>query len=154
MGERHGELARIRLPEFGVPTSEPVVPGAVYRSRLEEARRRAAAAGLDVLIVYGDREHFANLAWLTAYDPRFEEALLVVVREPQWMERYRLAVGRTRQAPRVWFTTLADLEQHGVSGRIWKTVVHEEPSSLRDLASLPYGKEERTVQEAPFFSEL
>jgi Xaa-Pro aminopeptidase len=37
-----------------------------------------AAAGLTHLIVYGDREHFANLAWLTGFDPRFEEALLVL----------------------------------------------------------------------------
>jgi len=34
--------------------------------------------GLTHLVVYGDREHFANLAWLTGFDPRFEEALLVV----------------------------------------------------------------------------
>jgi hypothetical protein len=30
------------------------------------------------LIVYGDREHFANLAWLTGLDPRFEEAVLII----------------------------------------------------------------------------
>ena len=27
-------------------------------------------------MVYGDREHFANLAFLTGFDPRFEEAIL------------------------------------------------------------------------------
>ncbi len=32
------------------------------------------------LVVYGDREHFANLTYLTGFDPRFEEALLVVPR--------------------------------------------------------------------------
>ncbi len=79
MSERRVELAGVELPDFGVPTTEPEVPAEVYRSRLEEARRRTAAAGLDALVVYGDREHFANLAWLTAYDPRFEEAILVVV---------------------------------------------------------------------------
>ncbi|HPT27566.1 MAG TPA: hypothetical protein PLZ95_14195 [Bryobacteraceae bacterium] len=30
------------------------------------------------LIVYGDREHFANLLWLAGFDPRYEEALLIV----------------------------------------------------------------------------
>ncbi len=30
------------------------------------------------LVVYGDREHFANIAYLTGYDPRFEEALLII----------------------------------------------------------------------------
>ncbi len=29
-------------------------------------------------IVYGDREHFANLMYLTGFDPRFEESLLIV----------------------------------------------------------------------------
>jgi Xaa-Pro aminopeptidase len=33
------------------------------------------------LVVYGDREHFANLAYLTGFDPRFEEALLVIARQ-------------------------------------------------------------------------
>jgi Xaa-Pro aminopeptidase len=30
------------------------------------------------LVVYGDREHFANIAYLTNFDPRFEEALLIL----------------------------------------------------------------------------
>jgi hypothetical protein len=79
MPARDVELIDIALPDFGLPTTEPHVPPAEYRFRLEEAGRRARAAGYDALVVYGDREHFANLAYLTAYDPRFEEALLIVV---------------------------------------------------------------------------
>jgi len=30
-------------------------------------------------VVYADREHFANLSYLTGYDPRFEESLLIMV---------------------------------------------------------------------------
>jgi Xaa-Pro aminopeptidase len=41
-------------------------------------RAGLAAASLTHAVIYGDREHFANLAYLTAFDPRFEEALLVV----------------------------------------------------------------------------
>src|SRR5699024_6963925 len=33
----------------------------------------------DALAIYADREHAANLQWLTGFDPRFEEALLVLV---------------------------------------------------------------------------
>jgi hypothetical protein len=73
------ELAVIDLPEFGVPTVEPTVSGDTYANRIAKARERAAAANLDALVVYGDREHFANLAYLTGYDPRFEEALLILV---------------------------------------------------------------------------
>ena len=73
------ELARIDLPEFGAPAIEPAIPRGTYEARIASARARAAAAGLDALIVYADREHAANLAYLTGYDPRFEEALLVLV---------------------------------------------------------------------------
>lgn len=71
------ELVEIDLPEFGLPTDEPVIPAAVYAARLTAARERMSSV-CDVWVVYGDREHAANLAYLTGYDPRFEEALLIV----------------------------------------------------------------------------
>lgn len=74
-------LKPIDLPTFGVPSSQPVVPKAVYEARLRATRKRMQAEGLDALVVYGDREHFANMAYLTGFDPRFEEALLIVLRE-------------------------------------------------------------------------
>lgn len=72
-------LGTVTLPDFGEPADQPVIPAAAYPARLARALDRAAAAGLDALIVYGDREHAANLHFLTGYDPRFEEALLVAV---------------------------------------------------------------------------
>ncbi|UCD46185.1 MAG: M24 family metallopeptidase [Candidatus Bathyarchaeota archaeon] len=41
-------------------------------------RDKAEEEGYKGLVVYADREHSANLAFLTGYDPRFEEALLVI----------------------------------------------------------------------------
>jgi hypothetical protein len=78
------ELADLELPDFGQPTVEPSVPPETFAVRMETARQRAAEAGFDALLVYGDREHSANLAYLTNYDPRFEEALLILIpeREP------------------------------------------------------------------------
>src|SRR5260221_13029449 len=70
------ELAEIVLPEFGLPREEPTIPAATYEARIAAARQRASDAGHDMLIVYADREHFANLAYLKGFDPRFEEALL------------------------------------------------------------------------------
>ncbi|MDR0473180.1 MAG: hypothetical protein LBH43_05875 [Treponema sp.] len=35
------------------------------------------------LIVYGDREHFANIHYFSGYDPRFEESLLILSREQE-----------------------------------------------------------------------
>jgi hypothetical protein len=56
----------------------PVIPAEVYVERLDRLRRRMAERGLDRLVVYADREHSANISYLTGFDPRFEEAILVV----------------------------------------------------------------------------
>jgi hypothetical protein len=70
-------LAPIDLPEFGMPASMPQLPASSYASRLSALRERAATRGYDRLVVWADREHSANLAWLSGFDPRFEEAILV-----------------------------------------------------------------------------
>jgi hypothetical protein len=72
-------LKKVELPEFGEPTVMPVVPYATYEARIEALMARGKTAGYDAFVVYGDREHSANIAYFTGYDPRFEEALLVVV---------------------------------------------------------------------------
>jgi hypothetical protein len=71
-------LATIELPDFGMPDREPEIPSMTYATRLTRLRERAAERGYDRLVVYADREHSANLAWLTGFDPRFEEAVLIV----------------------------------------------------------------------------
>ena len=71
-------LATVELPDFGMPAAMPEIPGELYGRRLERLRERMDARGYDRLVMYADREHSANLAWLTGFDPRFEEALLVV----------------------------------------------------------------------------
>ena len=58
-------LKDVELPDFGEPTVEPTLGRTIYEARIEEARRRASASGLDVLAVYADREHSANIAYLT-----------------------------------------------------------------------------------------
>ena len=71
-------LAEISLPDFGMPDVRPEIPPSLYAERIERLRERAAAAGFDRLVVYADREHSASLAYLTGFDPRFEEAVLVL----------------------------------------------------------------------------
>ena len=71
-------LAQVDLPDFGMPDAMPEIPASVYESRLLRLRTRSAARGHDGLVVYADREHSANLSYLTGFDPRFEEALLVL----------------------------------------------------------------------------
>jgi hypothetical protein len=72
------KLAEIDLPEFGLPREQPELPRSLYEQRLHAFRSAVAAAGLDAAIIYADREHSANFCYLTGFDPRFEEALLIV----------------------------------------------------------------------------
>jgi hypothetical protein len=65
----------VPLPDFGDIEERPEIPVTTYEAR---CARAYAAAGTDWLVVYGDREHYANLTYLTGFDPRFEEAILLL----------------------------------------------------------------------------
>ncbi len=69
------KLRSVPAPTFSFPEEIPVIPPAEYERRLKTLYERAAN---DWVVVYGDREHFANLAFLVNYDPRFEEGLLLL----------------------------------------------------------------------------
>ena len=71
-------LGEVDLPDFGMPDVTPEIPSSLYASRLDRLRERAEVRGYDRIVVYADREHSANLAYLAGFDPRFEEAILVV----------------------------------------------------------------------------
>ena len=71
-------LARVELPDFGLPDRCPEIPREIYDARIARLRERMVARGYDRLIVYADREHSANLAYLTGFDPRFEEAIVIL----------------------------------------------------------------------------
>jgi len=74
----HVALRHVLLPDFGAPVEQPVVPVGQIRARFARFVSRLRAVDLQTLIVYGDREHSANISYLTGFDPRFEEALLVI----------------------------------------------------------------------------
>lgn len=68
----------IDWPDFG-PAEQPAKADAsVFEARIQRVQTAMSEKGLTHLLVYGDREHFANLAWLTNIDPRFEEAMLII----------------------------------------------------------------------------
>jgi len=69
------ELKPVSIPAFGVPLIRPLIPAQTYALRCDTAY---AAAGTDWLFVYADREHNANILHLTGFDPRFEEAVLLL----------------------------------------------------------------------------
>ena len=75
---RTARLAEVDLPDFGMPDASPELPAVdATPTRLERLRERMEPLGYDRLVVYADREHSANLSFLTGFDPRFEEAILV-----------------------------------------------------------------------------
>jgi hypothetical protein len=76
-----------------------------FQSRIDTLRTRMEELRLSHLVVYGDREHFANLAYLTNFDPRFEEALLVIGPESKPL----LVVGNECEA----YLPISPLFQHG-----------------------------------------
>lgn len=71
-------LVDMPWPDRGIPPAPAPHGRAALLARLARVQVRMAAAGFDVLLVHGDREHPGNLHRLTGFDPRFEEALLVL----------------------------------------------------------------------------
>lgn len=68
-------LRDVAIPEFGVPEARPTLPSSTYAKRCDKTISRA---GVDWVAVYADREHLANIAFLTGFEPRFEEAILLL----------------------------------------------------------------------------
>ncbi|TKD51841.1 M24 family metallopeptidase [Sphingomonas baiyangensis] len=68
-------LRPIAIPDFGAVEPPSALPAGRYAARCDAA---LAAAGTDWLCAYADREHFANVMFLSGFEPRFEEALLLL----------------------------------------------------------------------------
>ncbi|MCA9876821.1 MAG: M24 family metallopeptidase [Thermomicrobiales bacterium] len=68
-------LRQVSLPEYPADDEPPLIPDTEYLRRCDETVRRA---GTPWVAIYGDREHNANLLFLCGFDPRFEEALLLL----------------------------------------------------------------------------
>ena len=75
------ELIEAVPPEHGLPQAQPQIRRETYQDRIHRLLSAARLGGLDAVAVFADREHFANIAYLTGFEPRFEEALLVLLPE-------------------------------------------------------------------------
>lgn len=78
MTESRARLAEITLPDFGMPATEPLMAPPIFADRLDRLRSLMDTRGYERVIVWADREHSANIAYLTGFDPRFEESILIV----------------------------------------------------------------------------
>jgi Xaa-Pro aminopeptidase len=54
------------------------LPDSIYTQRVNLLRDRMARTGTEYVIIFGDREHFANIEYFTRYDCRFEEGLFIL----------------------------------------------------------------------------
>ncbi|HOJ11424.1 MAG TPA: hypothetical protein PK733_12655, partial [Clostridiales bacterium] len=59
-------------PEIPVFTKEE------FEDRISRLLNKMSNSELTHVIVYGDREHFSNLEYLTGFDPRYEEGMLII----------------------------------------------------------------------------
>ncbi|HEU5098458.1 MAG TPA: hypothetical protein VFU22_05535, partial [Roseiflexaceae bacterium] len=76
------ELRTLALPAQAASADQPRIAPEEYARACDALY---AAAEADWVVVYGDREHAANLSYLCGFDPRFEEALLVLGRDRRRM---------------------------------------------------------------------
>ena len=71
-------LIEIDWPTFSTVPQPPQLGVDVYRKRLQGVRQRMKTGGFSHLVVYADREHMGTMEWLTGFDPRFEEAIMII----------------------------------------------------------------------------
>ena len=80
------EIKIVSGKPYGIKRVEPEIPEFVkadYEQRVAMLIEKMKNSGLTHAIVYSDREHFPNMEYLTGYDPRFEEALLIISQEKE-----------------------------------------------------------------------
>ncbi len=75
--ELEGEI----FQQFDSEVNVPLFNKEDYEDRIEGLLNLTKAKDFSHIIIYGDREHFSNMHYLTGYDPRFEEALLILRRD-------------------------------------------------------------------------
>jgi len=81
-------IQEIKVPPF---PSEKIHESIVRVADAETYRKRIASAlkaswdryKTTHLVIYADREHFANIHYFTGYDPRFEESLLILAKDKE-----------------------------------------------------------------------
>lgn len=73
--------SKVDDPKIGLPEELPTLPKELYRERLKRVRKKMNEDDIDKLVIYADREHFANFDYIVGFDPRFEEAILVIGKE-------------------------------------------------------------------------
>ncbi len=76
------KIEKVQIPEIPDCDNYPIVTEAEVKRRYEKITQIMAEKRYSHIIVYGDREHFGNISYLTGgYDSRFEESLLIIQKD-------------------------------------------------------------------------
>ncbi|MDO4321056.1 MAG: M24 family metallopeptidase [Lachnospiraceae bacterium] len=68
----------VKQPEKLVGKRMPQIPERIYENRLVHITEKMRKRDLDFLLIYADREHFANFEYVCGFEPRYEEAVLLI----------------------------------------------------------------------------
>jgi hypothetical protein len=71
-------LKAVEYPQIELPGEIPSLDEEEFSVRLEKILERMREEKLDFLLVYGDREHAANVQFSCGIDPRFEEVIVLI----------------------------------------------------------------------------
>lgn len=71
-------LRQMEDEDIGLPCIRPEMDEAVYKERLDKTLSAMKKRGYECLVIYADREHFSNFQYLTGFEPRFEEGILIL----------------------------------------------------------------------------
>ncbi len=72
---------KILPPEMSDSLTPVDLTEETWRERLNKVLAQMGKYDVDVIVIYGDREHGGNFAYLTGFEPRFEEAVLVLYQD-------------------------------------------------------------------------
>ncbi|MDL2236256.1 M24 family metallopeptidase [Christensenellaceae bacterium OttesenSCG-928-K19] len=75
---RKAVLDKVGDPGISLPKKQAIVPKEVYQARHKAMLEQMKAQRMDAVVIYADREHYSNFKYFTGFDPRFEEAALVL----------------------------------------------------------------------------
>ena len=75
------KLKEVEYPTYDKPSKIPQISKEEYLERINKIKLYMSEKSITHIIIYADREHSANISFVCGFEPRFEEALLIISNE-------------------------------------------------------------------------
>lgn len=72
------QYTKVAAPQITAPEKPVLVSDETYAKHIKSLQDAMRKAGFDAVVIYADKEHGDNFYYFTGFEPRFEEAALVV----------------------------------------------------------------------------